>query len=1135
MALNKSFLIKTLFDDLLNKDEQKVDYAVNNIHKHATESDYVKLTELFTSETWIYRKRGADALIAAGDVVIPVIEKKLDSDIEDVQYWSIKVLGSLGEKGAEALISRYKSISSLAMQIAAINSLCGTADKKTIIFLIDQLKSHHWSVRKAAYDVLNSSESDLLFELIEKAFFSSLQKKSNEDLCFWAIKIMARKFATKGVGTLVKVYEKGNKNLRYYTVIAFGEISDEEAIPHLIRAFSDEVWVIRKQAAEEILKYGRRAIKHLTKAFVKESADIKFWSAWVLSRIMKKSEIIGEFSKVLKMGDEDLKFFAINIIGDTHDEQALKILLPLLKDKSWLIRKQAAENIVKIGKPVLEMIKNDIQSEDEDAAFWSIKIIANLGQSGLEVLKRSLISDSDNQNMKKFILISLSEIDSTPEVDNLIVMAMNDKLWPIRNLAFQMLKNRRNPKIIMNAIVQGGQLESEEFNFWVRKLFSEFMPVSKKILISLINSQTPEAIIFLEKNQDLISGIEITSLRGLLDSNNQRISEVVAKLFKTNMIFLKKYYSEMVVEFSQKGIQNLLELIGSIIGKEEEKLLFEIMNSNHLDRGLRIEAGSILFEELQNRNGEKLILNLINASLEKAYDFDIVEFFVVHLAKIKGVIVNCEKCLKILQNIMKNLPVTSRNKLFKIFKDNLILEDEMYDEFIKNANFKDQKVREIILEKLSEKPDESLIETLLFRFMELPDDYKISVLEKITVSISYKEVEMMIELYEKNESDISDDVVKEFVRIFITFPYYRSIALGIEEIFQMIIPEDRDEFFSNMNFPQDRDYINTLLKVASDNRENSVVIALISVIFNNVKGRTVIEVFKSHMLGEDENMKLLVYNILSKTQSVEYEKMLVEILNGEVGSDSESGDELIKLKILDLLVLRGAVNDTGIIVKLLDNENPNFVAKGIEVLISMNMKSMMPQIEKCFTNSSWVVRQKVVEAISRMSDTCEEDVLVDAVVDENSLIRNKAKKLLKEKLNKDMIKRVIEMNFSSQENDELFEEIRSFLIELGEFAIEMLTGYILDINLKFRERVQDIIVNQRELGIRMLIRNIDTDKWMEFNEAFKIMMRNKPVAKQVLEDMYSGTEDELLRKRINVYLKRIEEESVKKKFVTKPF
>ncbi len=1135
MALNKSFLIKTLFDDLLKKDQQKVDYAINNFHKHAGDDDFVKLTELFTAKIWNHRKRASDALIVAGDKVIPTVLKSLDSDSEDTKYWSIKVLGNLGIKGAEALIANFSKISNIQIQIATINALTGKEDKNTITFLIKQLKSSHWSIRKAAFDVLNFSESETLFDTIEKEFFLSLKEKSDEDFCFWAIKIMARKFAKKGVGTLVKIYEKGNKNLRYYTVIAFGEMKVEEAIPHLIKAFSDKVWIIRKQAAEEILKYGRAAIKLLTKAFVKQSADIKYWSAWVLSRIMKKNEIISEFAKVLKIGDDDLKFFTINIIGETKDERALKILLPLLKDKSWLIRKQAAENIVKIGKPVLDIIKVDIESEEEDTAFWGIKIVANLGQPGLEVLKKYLISDSDNQNMKKFILIALSEIESSSEVDNLIVMAMNDKLWPIRNLAYQMLKNKKNPKIIMNSIVQGGQLDSEEFNFWIRKLFSEFMPVSKKILISLINTQIPEAIIFLEKNQDLISGNEIISLRSLIDSKNSKISDVVAKLFSMNMVYLKKYYSEMVKNFSQNGIQNLMEMLGPIIGKEEEKMLFDIMNSNHLDRGLRIEAGGKLFEEIHNRNAGLLILNLINSSLEKAYDSDIIEFFVVHLAKIKKEIISSEKSLQILQNIMKNLPVTSRNKLFKIFKDHIVLEDDMYDEFIKNANFKDPNIREIILEKLSESPDESLMETLLYRFMELPDDYKIQVLEKIAASISYKEVEMLIELYEKNEPEITDELSAIFIKIFISFPYYRSIALGIEEIFQSITPVNREPFFKQIPFPENRDYISILLKVASDNMENSIVVELIATIFNYVKGKTVLDLFKNYILGEDENMKALVYSIISKTNSPEIEKMLMDILRGDEITENESNDELIKLKILDMLVLRGAVTDTEIIIKLLDSENANFVAKGIEVLTSMKMVSMLPHIQKCFSNSSWVVRQKVVEAIAKMSDTWDEDVLIDAMVDENSLIRNKAKKLLKEKHNPEMIKRIIEMNFSSQENDELFEEIRSFLLELGDCAVEMLTGYILDINLKFRGRVQDIIVSQREKGIKMLVKNIDTEKWMEFNEAFKIVMRNKAIANQVLEEMYSSVEDEVIRERIGIYLKRIEEDSVKKKFVTKPF
>lgn len=159
-----------------------------------------------------------------------------------------------------------------------------------------------------------------------------------------------------------------DEDIRYFSVIALGQIKNEESSQILVD-------LIKKEG------FSKRKIVSILEGFPKDTTanqaiplldspdkDVRFWTLKLLSR-MDPGKYLPEISRLRKDASEEVRSAVCECLGNSRNKAAADAISGLLKDEGWLVRAAAA-------RAMSELL----------GAECIPKIIGLLGDSSLSVL-----------------------------------------------------------------------------------------------------------------------------------------------------------------------------------------------------------------------------------------------------------------------------------------------------------------------------------------------------------------------------------------------------------------------------------------------------------------------------------------------------------------------------------------------------------------------------------------------------------------------------------------------------------------------------------------------------------------------------------------------------------------------------
>lgn len=195
-------------------------------------------------------------------------------------------------------------------------------------------------------------------------------------------------------------------------------------------AMGDGSWRIRKEAAEFFLslpRAGELAGEIIELLHCQDNAGLRNTAVEILVALGK--EAIPFLREELCCPDQDVRKFALDILGDIGDSEALGPMLPALNDPDDNVKAAAAENLGKIGSPdAVEPLLESLGASGD--LLFRFTILGALGQIGSPIPVQRLCTLQSEKLLQKALFDCLGrcgEADAIP----VLLAGLHD---PVRNV-----------------------------------------------------------------------------------------------------------------------------------------------------------------------------------------------------------------------------------------------------------------------------------------------------------------------------------------------------------------------------------------------------------------------------------------------------------------------------------------------------------------------------------------------------------------------------------------------------------------------------------------------------------------------------------------------------------------------------
>jgi len=186
-------------------------------------------------------------------------------------------------------------------------------------------------------------------------------------------------------GLIEALYDE-NESIRIEAVDALGRIGDPKAVEPLIMNFTDENKNLRTKIAASLGKIGdNRAVQPLINALTDKEDVVKEEAIIALGKI-KDEKAVKYLIKMLNNKNELIKADAVTALGSIGSPKAVPSLIKLLDDNNDLIHEKV---VMSLGMISIHPYITELESDDEKIRINALKMLKNIGKSGLTKFKPS--------------------------------------------------------------------------------------------------------------------------------------------------------------------------------------------------------------------------------------------------------------------------------------------------------------------------------------------------------------------------------------------------------------------------------------------------------------------------------------------------------------------------------------------------------------------------------------------------------------------------------------------------------------------------------------------------------------------------------------------------------------------------
>lgn len=328
-----------------------------------------RLVATLADPSWTVRREAADILKGIGEPVTGAVKAAFVTGNEDTRYWAVKILGALMGREAVQYFRGMLKAQKKETRYYAVAALGEIEDDDALLALTPLFSDESWLVRAQVAEIFEKRGRRSI------PFLKRVFESGNSDARFQTIRLMGKIMGREAKGFIEKILKSKETEMKFYALSALAETSDPDAALMIANAFADEVWLVRKHAAETLAKMGGRAMPLLEK-FLAESRDenIRHFTLVALSLVGPAGiELLRRRFDALEKRE---KKGVLAMLRDSGDPAALDLLFHALGDREWPVRAEAAQALEARLPDCLPRIVPAFLSDNRDIRFWVTKLAA---------------------------------------------------------------------------------------------------------------------------------------------------------------------------------------------------------------------------------------------------------------------------------------------------------------------------------------------------------------------------------------------------------------------------------------------------------------------------------------------------------------------------------------------------------------------------------------------------------------------------------------------------------------------------------------------------------------------------------------------------------------------------------------
>lgn len=395
-----------------------------------------------------------------------------------------------------------------------------------------------------------------------------------------------------------------------------GSTNAAELFQGCMAAFDSPHWIVRRQAAQQLLKVGKQKglVDALKNAYQAGSVDQRYWVMKILAQLMG-TEILGWIKKTYSTTtDASLRAHAISAAAEVEGTEATEFLVHTLRDDSWLNRYAAANYIEDRGPEVLKFLQKGFTDGSGDLKYWCLRLIVQImGPESEGTIRKGM--RSEDPNMRHYVLRSMEQVEGEWCVP-LLVEFLGDTNWSNRRVASDLLRARGRQA--MRYLAQAADSSEQDIRYWAVRCLGEtgderaVKPLEQflytcdskeeglwalEALSRIPCASSARAIIEasyeypedLDTVQGYLERLGVTSLRPIieyLDSPNQTIQQVCRRV---------------VEKLPYPGLRALMKILEGATEEAREDLLNNLKQIHREDLERLLERDDLNMEMIQSR------------------------------------------------------------------------------------------------------------------------------------------------------------------------------------------------------------------------------------------------------------------------------------------------------------------------------------------------------------------------------------------------------------------------------------------------------------------------------------------------------------------------------------------------------
>ncbi len=481
--------------EALRSGDKKTRYVIAAALGESGDKRVIKvLVESLADPDWTIRKSATMALAEIGDNAVDMMLEYLRGPNDDIRDGCLRALVRTGDRGLKRLFDEIikmddnqrflirKSIVKIGSRVVeplmrlfklsdpeilsfAASALGEIGNPRSVPVLITGLSHTDWNVRRSsAYALTEIGERGV--DKIAEAL-----KSANDDVRYWVTRIL-ESIGEPGVPFLVKALQDPSREIRFFAAKALGGSFDPTVVRSLMNSLSDEVWSVRKAAAESIARVENINIEDLLRHISSDNADVRYWTGYILSLI--GTQHLPKIVECMRKGDAELRLYACQAAGLIDSPELIEPLISSLRDDSEWVRTYAAISLGQTGDPraIIPLIRC-FSDRNADVHRNVVVAFRKLGAKVYDELIKCI--EGNDIDLKKNAAIAFAEMNDERGVDY-IVMMMEDPDESVRSAAaealghFPCIKSRtiltealedKSIKVRLNVIRSLGKMDSE--------------------------------------------------------------------------------------------------------------------------------------------------------------------------------------------------------------------------------------------------------------------------------------------------------------------------------------------------------------------------------------------------------------------------------------------------------------------------------------------------------------------------------------------------------------------------------------------------------------------------------------------------------------------------------------------------